>query len=119
MKKIYIIYNEAIILPNGGYTIDGGAAGIDCEWDTSNADGSTQLERIPKILAKNSNRRIIYLPHQDIPDGEKHKIKNGKIVELTEEDKEAIEAAKPKSEIESLKEKVTILEDRVTILENN
>lgn len=104
MKKIFVIYNK-----NTGF-IDGGAGRIDKEWDQAHKDGSTISERIPKVLAEKADRKVIYLPNQKVPDPEKHKIKNGKIVELTKQDKQDIEAAKPKSEIELLKERVTALE---------
>lgn len=81
MKEIFVIYNK-----NTGF-IDGGTARIDREWDERHKDGSTISERIPQILAKNPNRRVVYLPNQNLPDPEKHKIKGNKIVELTEEDK--------------------------------
>lgn len=81
MKETFVIYNK-----NTGF-IDGGAGGIDRDWDRTHKDGSTISERIPKILAKNPDRKVIYLPDQDLPDFDKYKIKNGKIVERTEKDK--------------------------------
>ena len=107
MEQIYVIYNKI-----SGF-IDGGAGRIDREWDEAHKDGSTMSERIPKILAKNPDRKVIYLPDQDVLDPEKHKIKDGKIVELTKQDRKAIEAAKPKSEIELLKERLAILEAKI------
>lgn len=104
MQEIYVIYNKKT-----GF-INGGTGKIDREWDEGHKDGSTKLERIPHVLAKNADRKVIYLPDQDVPDPKKHKIKNGKIVELTEQDKQAIEAAKPKSQIELLKKRITALE---------
>lgn len=87
MKEIFVTYNETT-----GY-IDGGVGRIDREWDAKNADGSTMSERISLIMKKNMNRKVIYLPDQALPDLEKHKIVDGKIVELTEADKQpAIEA---------------------------
>lgn len=107
MKKIFVIYNK-----DTGF-VDGGAGRIDKEWDKAHKDGSTMSERIPKILAKNPDRKVIYLPDQNVPDPEKYKIKEGKIVELTEDDKQAIEATKPKSEIELLKERIAALEEKL------
>jgi hypothetical protein len=104
MKEIFVIYNK-----DTGF-IGGGAGRVDRQWDEAHKDGSTMSERIPQILAKNSDRKVIYLPNQSLPDPEKHKIKNGKIAKLTKKDKEDIEAAKPKSEIELLKERITALE---------
>ena len=110
MKEIFVIYNSECELPDGGYPIDGGAGRINTEWDKTHKDGSTMSERIPKIIGKKPNRKVIYLPNQDLPNSEKHKIKDGKIAELTEKDKQTIEATKPKSEIELLKERIEILE---------
>ena len=104
MQEIFVIYNK-----HTGF-IDGGTGLIDREWDEAHKDGSTISERIPKILAKDPNRKVIYLLNQRVPDSEQYKIKNRKVVELTETDKEDIEAAKPKSEIELLKERVAVLE---------
>lgn len=81
MKEIFIIYNKKT-----GF-IDGGAGRIDREWDAKNADGSTMSERIPEILAKDSDREVVYLPNQDLPDLEQYKIEDGKIVPKTEQDK--------------------------------
>lgn len=81
MKEIFIIYNKIT-----GF-LDGGAGRINKEWDATNADGSTMSERIPKILAKNPDREVIYLPNQTLPDFDNYKIQNGKIVPKTEEDK--------------------------------
>lgn len=75
MKEIFVIYNKITSF------IDGGAGRIDREWDAKNADGSTISERISLILAKDLDRKVIYLPNQDLPDPEKHKIIDGKIVE--------------------------------------
>lgn len=104
MKEMFIIYNKITGL------LDGGAGRIDREWEAKNADGSTMSERIPEILAKDSNREVVYLSDQILPDPEQHKIQNGKIIKLTDADKETIRKAAPKSEIELLKERVSVLE---------
>ena len=112
MKELYVIYNSQVELPDGGHPIDGGAAKIDREWDEAHKDGSTQSERIPLILKKKEGRKVDYLPKQTVPDSEKYKFKDGKIVEMTEADIQVMEAAKPKSEIEVLKERVAKLENK-------
>lgn len=77
MKEIFVIYNK-----NTG-RIDGGVGKIDRDWDAAHADGSTMLERIPYILAKDPDREVVYLPLQKLPDSETHKIENDEIVPLT------------------------------------
>ena len=104
MKEIFVIYDSTT-----GF-LEGGSGKIDREWDAKNADGSTVSERIPKILAKNPNREVIYLPYQKLPDRYEHKISKGKIVKLTVANKKVIKAAEPKSKIELLDERVTVLE---------
>lgn len=86
--EIFVIYNKLTGL------IEGGAGRIDREWDAKNKDGSTISERIPQILAKDLNRAVIYFPDQDLPNPEKHKIVEGKIVELAETDKQPAIKAK-------------------------
>ena len=101
--EIFVIYNKLT-----GF-IDGGAGRIDREWDDGNKDGSTISERIPEILAKDSNRVVIYLPDQDLPDPEKHKIVDGMIVSLTETDKQpAIEARFNEEKIQTEMRELTI-----------
>ncbi len=78
MKEIFVIYNRKTGL------IEGGAGNINREWDHDHMDGSTMVERIQKILAKDHDRRVVYFPRQDIPDPKKHKIENERIVDLTE-----------------------------------
>jgi len=80
-KEIFVIYNKTT-----GF-LDGGAGKIDREWDDKNKDGSTISENIPKILAKDINRAVIYFPNQNIPDFDNYKIQDGKIVLKTEQDK--------------------------------
>lgn len=104
MLEVFVIYNK-----NSGF-IDGGAGRVDRD---AKPDGSTIAERIPKILAKDSDREVVYLPNQILPDPEKHKILNGKIVEMDKNDLSAFEAAKPKSEIELLRERVQVLESQL------
>ena len=93
--------------------ISSGAGRLNRSWDEVHKDGSTVLERISDTLSEDSSQRVIYLPDQDLPDPARHKIKDGKIVNLTEADKRNIEAARPKSEIELLKERMDKLEKRL------
>lgn len=74
--EIFVLYNKLT-----GF-IEGGAGRINQEWDAKNLDGSTASERIQAILTKDSNRAVIYLPDQDLPDLEKHKIIDGRIVNI-------------------------------------
>ena len=101
MKEIFVIYNK-----DTGF-IDGGAGRVD---RSTTPDGSTMAERIPGILAKDPNRKVVYLPNGKLPDSEKHKVIEGEIVDLTEDDLAAIKAATPKSEIDLLKERIEALE---------
>lgn len=95
MKEVFVIYNKTT-----GF-IDGGTGRVDFEWDEAHKDGSMS-ERIPKILAKNPDRKVIYLPDQNLPDPERHKIVDGKIVELVEQDKQpAIEAKLDEEKIQA------------------
>lgn len=84
MKEIYIIYNTVT-----GF-IERGMGRIDREWDAANADGSTQTERIPLILAKYPDLAVVYLPDQPLPDRTKHKIDRGEMVVLTKEEESVI-----------------------------
>ena len=106
MKEIFIIYNKVT-----GF-LDGGAGFIDRDWSAANADGSTILERIPEILAKNPDREVIYLPNQVLPDFDNYKIQDEEIVLKTIKDKlptevevneEKIQAKMRELAIESLK----------------
>jgi hypothetical protein len=81
MKEIFVIYNK-----NTGF-IDGGIGKIDRDWDLVNSDGSTMLERIPEILAKDPDRRVAYLPYQMLPNNTEYKIDRGNLVQLTEVEK--------------------------------
>lgn len=96
--EIFIIYNKIT-----GF-IDGGAGKIDREWDADNADGSTISERIPDILAKDPNRKVIYLPLQTLPNSMKHKIINGEIVDLTEA--ETLELKQPEIDEQLIRDKI-------------
>lgn len=98
MKEIFIIYNKTT-----GF-IDGGAGKIDRERDLANVDGSTMLERIPLILAKDINREVVYLPLQTLPDPNKHKIINGEIIDLTEAEK--LELKQPELDEELIQKKI-------------
>ena len=104
MKEIFIIYNR-----NTGF-LEGGAGKIDRDWDAVNADGSTISERITEILAKDSDKEVIYLPNQKVPNSSEYKVVGGRIVELTDGDKQAIEDARPETDIELLKRRVAVLE---------
>ena len=75
--EIFVIYNK-----NTGL-IDGGTGRVD---RNAEPDGSTMAERIPEILAKDLNKEVLYLPNQDLPDPKKHKVVDGEIVDLTEDD---------------------------------
>ena len=99
--EVFVIYNK-----NTGL-IDGGAGRVD---RSATPDGSTMAERIPLILAKSPDREVVYLPNGKLPDSKKHKIVGGQVVDLTEDDLAAIEAAKPKSELDLLKERLAALE---------
>lgn len=110
--EIFVIYNKLT-----GF-IEGGAGRID---RNAKPDGSTINERIPLVLAKDSNRVVVYLPEQNLPDPERHKIVDGKIVDLTKADKQpAIEVQINEAKvqvkirelaIESLKAKGELPED--------
>jgi hypothetical protein len=109
MKEIFVIYNK-----NTGFIV-GGTGRVDKEWDDMHKDGSTISERITQILAENSNNEVIYLPNQSLPDPERHKIEDNKIVELTPQEKIDLQANKPKSELELLKERVSAIEKQLGI----
>ena len=99
--EIFVIYNK-----NTGF-IEGGCGRVSRD---VKPDGSTMAERIPEILKKNPYRGVVYLPNQALLDPEKHRIKEGKIVEMTLEDLATLEAVKPKTEIELLATRVSVLE---------
>lgn len=105
-KEIFVIYNR-----DTGF-IDGGTGKIDRARDADNADGSTMLERIPVILAKDPDRVVTYLPDQTLPDPKKQKISlaTGNVINLTASDQVDIEDARPKSEVELLADRVDTLE---------
>ncbi|RLB94055.1 MAG: hypothetical protein DRH26_02195 [Deltaproteobacteria bacterium] len=105
-KELYVIYNKIT-----GF-IEGGAGIIDKEKDSANLDGSTLTERIPKILDKDPDKAILFLPVQELPDPEKHKIEDDKIVDLTEDDLIVMEESKPLTKIEQLKKRVALLEGK-------
>lgn len=103
-KEIFVIYNRIT-----GF-IDGGAGRIDREWDQANLDGSTMSERIVEILARDLDREVVYLPNQNVPSHDRHKIIDSEIVDLTARDLDDIEAARPASELELIKTRVDALE---------
>jgi len=103
--EIFVIYNKLT-----GY-IDGGAGRVNRERDRNISDGSSTSNGIARILAKDPDRAVVYLPKQALPDPEKYKMKDGKIVDLSGGDQATREAAKPKSEVELLKERIKVLED--------
>lgn len=89
MKEIFVIYNK-----NTGF-IGGGTGMIDRDLDLISADGSTMLERIPEILAKDPDRKVAYLSYRPVPDSAKHKIDTGgNLVQLTETEKTTINQTK-------------------------
>lgn len=94
MKEIFVIYNK-----DTGF-IHGGSGRIDRVRDAEHLDGSTISEFIQQILAKDPDRKVIYLPDQDLPSAAKHKIIDGKIVDLTDEDKQ------PEIEAKLIEEKI-------------
>lgn len=102
--EIFILYEKST-----GYIITTGR--IDREWDSKNRDGSTITEYIERKLSE--GLAVLYFPEQKLPNPKKDKVADGKIVELTKQEKEAIEAAKPKSELDRLKERLLILEEKV------
>ena len=67
-------------------------------------------ERIVDILAKDLDRDVLYLSDQSVPDAGKHKIIGGEIVDLTQKDKDDIEIARPKEQVELLEARVSALE---------
>ncbi len=105
MEEIFVIYNK-----NTGF-IDGGTGRIDRIWDAANADGSTTTEHISEILTGNPDLGVIYFSDQELPDPEEHKIVAQEIIDLTDPEKQAIEDAKPKTDIELLMERVVALEE--------
>lgn len=109
MLEIFVIYNKTT-----GY-IDGGAGRIDRKKelllnDLQNPDESTVTASIERILAKDPDRKVVYLDNQPVPNPEKHKIKDERIVDMTSNDKITLEDARPKTELKILQEKVAALE---------
>ena len=80
MLEMFVIYNK-----NTGL-IDGGCGRVDREWDAAHKDGSTTSEGIERILAKDPDRAVIFLPNGDLPDPKKHKVVDGEIVEISKEE---------------------------------
>ena len=85
---------------------------IDREWDSANLDGSTISEKIESMLLEDSKLVVEYLADQKLPDEEKDKMEDKKIVSLTEADKQKIKDEKPKSRLELLEARVTALENK-------
>ena len=104
MTEIFVIYDRTT-----GF-IEGGAGRIDRD---AESDGSTMAERIPDILKKNPNRTVIYLPDQDLPDPNIHRIDKGKIVKMTKANQEERLKGFPKSQRQLLEERVKALEDQL------
>ena len=98
MTEVFVIYNKTT-----GF-IDGGTGRVNRE---KNPDGSKAL--IDDLLSR-GDRDVLYLPNQPLPNPEKQKVEGGKIADLTPDDLVAIEAAKPKTEIELLKDRIAALE---------
>ena len=101
-KEIYILYEQST-----GYIVSSGK--IDRDWDSNHRDGSTASEFIERKL--NEGFAVLYCPNQKLPKRSQHKIVNGEIVALTEEDKAARKAARPKTPVELLEERIRILEE--------
>lgn len=104
MKEIFVIYNK-----NTGF-IDGGSGRIDRAWEEQHKDGSTILERIPEILAKDSNREVIYLPNQNVPYPEEFMVKSGKLKKMNASEKASYQAFLPKPKFQELEERIATLE---------
>lgn len=81
MREIFVIYNKVT------GEIDGGSGRVDREQDSTKSNGATMSERIPQILAKNTNRAVLYLPNQDLPNKNLHRIERGKIILKTDEER--------------------------------
>jgi len=105
MEEAYVIYNKTT-----GF-IEGGSGYVDREKDDANADGTTVSERIIKILAKDPNREVVYLPVQHLPRASTHRIDKGKIVKMTKANQEERLKGFPKSQRQLLEERVKALED--------
>jgi len=99
MKEIFIIYDKDTGFLNG-------VGRIDRAWDALHQDGSTISERISGKLKMDATKGVIYLPNQDLPDPEVHKIREGIVVLKTNEDKlptqKDIEAEKINNEIKAM-----------------
>ena len=102
MKEIFVIYDESGFITSCGK--------VDKEQDNDKRDGSTKTEYVERKLLENPSLGVLYSSDGDLPDLEKHKIVDGEISNLTAEDLAAIEATKPKSEIDLLKERIEALE---------
>lgn len=109
MREIFVIYSKNTGLIEG-------SGKIDRNWDLINADGSTMLEHIPRILAKDPDRKAAYLPYQQLPDNTKYKIdKKGKLVQLTEAEKTAVK--QPRIDEEKIQSEIATL-TRATAIQN-
>ena len=69
----FVIYDQETGL------LDGGAGRVD---RNETPDGSTMMERINAILDKDAGRAVAYFPEGTLFDPEKHKVADGKIVEI-------------------------------------
>lgn len=88
--EVYVIYNKVSGLLEGGYgPIDRGADQARME----QGDESVMLAHIPRILSKDPDRAVIYLPAGTKFDPARHKIVDGKMVDQTAEDLSAKAAA--------------------------
>ena len=101
-KEVWILYETPT-----GYIISAGR--VDREWDSKHRDGSTISEFIERKV--NEGFAVLYCPNHKLPRRNKHKIVNGEIVALTEEDKAARKAARPKTPLQLLEERIRILEE--------
>jgi hypothetical protein len=70
--EIFVLYNK-----NTGLIKSSGR--IDRERDNANRDGSTMLEYVERKLS-DPDLAVIYFPERNLPDTEKHKIIDEKIV---------------------------------------
>ena len=100
--EVFVLYEKPT-----GYIVTIGR--VNSEWDAKNRDGSTISEFIEEQVAQ--GLAVVFLPGHKLPDHKKYKVVDGKIVELTKQDKAAIEAKKPKSKVDLLAERVQTLEN--------
>lgn len=108
MIEIFILYNKITGFING-------AGRIDRELDVTNADGSTTLEWITRVLTNDPDRDVIYLSNQDLPDRNVSKIDKGELVRLTAT--EEVTVKQPEVDEELIQEEVLKI-TRATAIQN-